>query len=261
MEISFLGTGGGRYVLMQQVRATGGFIVKGKNVRMHVDPGPGALVRANQFHEKLNRLNAVFVSHAHPDHYIDLEMVVESMTYGARKKKGFLITNEEIIEGGEKSRPAISKYHLGTLEKYYVVGPDEEINFLNSKLKTTKCQHDNDKCIGFVLEDDKKLGYTADTEYYDGLENYFTGCDCLIVNCLRPRNSEPYGHMTADKAKILIEKAKPKMAILQHFGMKMVFGTADKDAKWMTKETGIKTIAARDGKSYEIKKEKSLGEF
>jgi ribonuclease BN (tRNA processing enzyme) len=247
--------------MINQIRATGGFIVESENLRIHVDPGPGALVRAKQYSVKLNKLNSIFVSHAHPDHCNDLEMVIEAMTYGAKKKKGFLISNKNVIKGSKQFRPRISKYHLEILEKYYIAKPDEEFNFLNIKLKTTKCNHDEEKCISFVLEDEKKLGYTADTEYYEGLEDYFVGCDCLIINCLRPRNSEPYGHMTVDKAKILVEKAKPKLAILQHFGMKLLFGVAEREAKWIEQETGIKTIAARDGGSYEVKEEKSLKEF
>jgi ribonuclease BN (tRNA processing enzyme) len=228
---------------------------------MYVDPGPGVLVRAKQYGVKLNKINSIFVSHAHPDHCNDLEMVVEAMTYGVREKKGILISNKNVIKGSEEFRPYISKYHLGVLESYHIAKPNEEFNFLNVKLKTTKCKHDEPECIGFVLEDKKKIGYTADTEYYDGLENYFKGCDCLIINCLRPRNSEPYGHMTSDKAKILVEKVKPKLAILQHFGMKLLFGVAEREAKWIEKETGVKTVAARDGKSYEIIEKESLKEF
>ena len=260
MKITFLGTGGGRFVTINQIRATAGFLVETKNLRMYVDPGPGVLVRAKQYGVKLNKLNSIFCSHAHPDHCNDLEMVIEAMTYGVRKKKGILISNEYVIKGSKEFRSYVSRYHLGILERYYIAKPDEEINFLDVKLKTTRCKHDEEKCIGFVLED-KKLGYTADTEYYEGLENYFKGCDCLIVNCLRPKNVKPYGHITSDKAKILIEKANPKMAILQHFGMKMVFGIAEREAKWIQKETGVRTIAVRDGQSYEVLEEKSLEEF
>ena len=260
MKVTFLGTGGGRFVMINQIRATAGFMVESKNLRMFVDPGPGALIMAKKYGIKLNKLNSIFVSHAHLDHCNDLEVIIEAMTYGATEKKGFLISNENVIKGSEEFG-AISGYHLNILEKYYIAKPDKEFNFLNIKLKTTRCKHDETKCIGFVLEDEKKLGYTADTEYYEGLENYFENCDCLIINCLRPWNSKPYGHMTSDKAKMLIEKASPKLAILQHFVMKMIFGRAEKDAKLIEKETGIKTIAAKDGESYEIEEEKTLSEF
>ncbi|MCK4730692.1 MAG: MBL fold metallo-hydrolase [Candidatus Aenigmarchaeota archaeon] len=262
MKITFLGTGGGRFVMIDQLRATGGFIVESKNLNMHVDPGPGALIKAKQFHKNLKRLNSIFVSHPHTDHYTDMEVVIEAMTKGAKIKKGFLITSKSVINMDVNKSRTVSKYHLDTLEKYYSLDPDEEIRFLNTTLKTTKCFHREEKCIGFVLEDEKKLGYTADGEYYEEQANYFKDCDCLIINCLRPRYAKPYGHMTADKAKILISQTKPKLAILQHFGMKMLFGVAEKEAKWIEQETGVKTIAARDGQVFELKEEtKSLENF
>jgi len=68
--------------------------------------------------------------------------------------------------------------------------------------------------------------------------------------------------MSADKAKILIERAKPKLAILQHLGMKMLFGVAEREAKWIEQETGIKTVAAKDGQVFEIGEEnKSLKNY
>ena len=262
MKITFLGTGGGRFVVLNQLRATGGFIIESKNLNMHVDPGPGAIVRAKQFKKNLAKLNSIFVSHHHPDHYTDLEVVIEAMTLGAKKKRGILISNENVIKGFDDVPPVVSPFHLNVLEKIYILKPDEEISFLNVKLKTTKCVHGEENCMGFVLEDEKKIGYTADGEYYEGQENYFKDCDCLIINCLRPRNSEPYGHMTADKAKILIERAKPKLAILQHLGMKMLFGVAEREAKWIEQETGIKTVAAKDGQVFEIGEEnKSLKNY
>ncbi|MCK4429134.1 MAG: MBL fold metallo-hydrolase [Candidatus Aenigmarchaeota archaeon] len=252
MKITFLGTGGGRYVAMNQLRATGGFIIESKNLNMHVDPGPGALVRAKQFKKNLTKLNSIFVSHCHPDHYTDLEMVVECMTRGAKEKRGNLISNERVIKGSDVDGSVISKFHRDVIENIYLLKSDEKISFLNVNLKTTKCLHADGECMGFVLEDEKRIGYTADGEYYDGQEDYFKDCDCLIINCLRPRNAQPYGHLTSDKAKILIEKAKPKLAILQHFGMKMLFGTAEMEAKWIEHETGIKTVAARDGQIFEL---------
>ena len=262
MKITFLGTGGGRYVLINQLRATGGFIIESKNLNMIIDPGPGTLVRAKQFHNNLTKLNCIFVSHCHPDHYTDLEMVIEAMSLGVKKKRGVLISNENVIKGGKEYRPVVSNYHLDILEKIYILKPNEEISFLNTKLKTTKCSHGEEKCIGFVLEDEKKIGYTADGGYYEGQEDYFKSCDCLIINCLRPRNSEPYGHMNVDKAKILIEKVKPKLAILQHFGMKMLFGVAEREAKWISRETEVETVAARDGQVFELnEKEKTLENY
>src|SRR5579872_3926013 len=46
IEILFLGTGGARFVVARQIRASGGMWMRFGKTQIHVDPGPGALVRA-----------------------------------------------------------------------------------------------------------------------------------------------------------------------------------------------------------------------
>lgn len=261
MKITFLGTGGGRFAMIYQLRSTGGFIIESENLKMCVDPGPGTLVKANQYKRDLTKIDLLFVSHGHVDHRTDTEVVIEAMTAGVKKKKGILISNKECIKGTDDVTPIASRYHLDSLEKVYIVGYDKEIEVAGTTIKTTKCNHGERECMGFVFEDEKRIGYTSDGEYYEGQEEYFKNCDCLIINCLRPRGENYYTHMVASTAKILIDRAKPKIAILTHLGVKMLFGVAEREAAWIQKETGIKTLAARDGQTIELKNEKSLKEF
>jgi len=46
VSIRFLGTGGARFVVAKQIRASGGMWMRFGETQIHVDPGPGALVRA-----------------------------------------------------------------------------------------------------------------------------------------------------------------------------------------------------------------------
>ena len=43
--IKFLGTAGARVVVSKQLRASGGVWIKYQDTNLHIDPGPGALVR------------------------------------------------------------------------------------------------------------------------------------------------------------------------------------------------------------------------
>lgn len=53
--------------------------------------------------------------------------------------------------------------------------------------------------------------------------------------------------MTTNDAIKIIEEAYPEHAILTHFGMQMIFKGPAGEAKLIEKETGVPTIAARDG--------------
>ena len=265
MKITFLGTGGGRFVIIKQLRASGGCILEMDGEMLHIDPGPGALVRAKQFAVNLSKLTGILVSHCHPDHYTDLEFVVEAMTEGTKKKRGVLITNEYVIKGGDEFRKVISDYHLKCLERYEILNPGDKTHIGKIEITGVKAKHSEPKTLGFVFKGSKTIGATSDGEYYKGQEKHFRGCDYLLVNCLRTRHEDWPGHMNAHQAKELIGKAKPGLAILKDFGMKMLRGNAEKEAKWIQETTGVKTIAARDGmilgSEKKVKKETGLKKF
>lgn len=254
MKITFLGTGGGRIVVINQLRATGGCILEMDDQMFHIDPGPGALARAKEYRVPLRKVTGVIVSHPHPDHYADAEMVVEAMTVGVNKKRGVIIGSKSVIKGGEKHRAVFSPYHLNAVERYEILEPGKETKISNINIRATPVKHGDSGGVGFVFEGKKnRVGYTSDGEYFEGQEKYFTGCDVLMINCLRPRNDSWPEHMDSGQAKELVAKARPKTAVLKHFGTKMLRGVAEKEAAWIKKETGIRTIAARDGMALETK--------
>jgi phosphoribosyl 1,2-cyclic phosphodiesterase len=248
-KITWLGTGGGRFVIINQIRASGGWILEMDGEAIHIDPGPGALVRAKQYGVKLGKLTGVIVSHAHPDHYADAEMVIEAMTKGAKVKRGFLLGSKTIFNGGNGFRAVVSPYHADAPEKKYVVKPGDKIDIGKISIHAIPTKHGEPDCLGFVFKGSRTLGFTGDGEYYPEQHKHFKGSDYLLINCLRPRDITWPMHMNADGARKLIGEIdpKPKLAILQHFGIKMLRGMGEREAKWITMETGVKTIVARDG--------------
>ena len=102
--------------------------------------------------------------------------------------------------------------------------------------------------FGFILEmDGKKIGYTGDTEKYEGMEEAYDGCDLLILNAMKPDEDQYKGHLTSEEASALIGRIQPKLAVLTHMGMKMQQYPAEKKAQEIEEETGVKTVAALDG--------------
>jgi len=255
MKITFLGTAGGRIVLMTQMRASGGFVLEMDNELIHVDPGPGALVRAKQYGMNLQKLTGVIVSHAHTDHYNDAEIIIESMTQGALKKRGVLIGNEFVIKGGDSYRPAVSPFHLKLLDRHDIMKPGKKTRIGRVEITATPARHGETKSIGFVFRGSKTLGYAGDGEYFQGLEDYFEGCDYIVLNVLRPRDVEWPEHMNSNQAVEFLNKVRPSIAVIQHFGMKMLKANPEREAEWIEKQTGVRTIAAKDGMLIDFEKE------
>lgn len=254
------------FATITQRRMTGGLRIDGidgKNI--HIDPGPGALVRTYQFGLNPLKLNAVLVSHSHTDHYSDAEVLIEAMTRGMTRNKGTLIGSKSVIEGYKQFGPCISKYHLSKPD-VSVLDVNDTVKLGNIKITGTKTVHGDPKAVGFNFKlKDFSLSYTTDTEYFEGLHKYHKNADVLIASVIRPRNEKIRGHMCTEDFIKLVNQVSPKFALMTHLGMKMVFNDAKKEAEIVTERTGVKTLAAYDGMKIDltefISKQETLDSF
>ena len=259
MEIVFLGTGGGRINLIKQVRATGGFRINSSSANIHVDPGPGALLKTHEFKQDALGLDAIIISHNHVDHSGDGQVMIEAMSHYALKKRGILIGSKYSLVGNEVGDRVISKYHQKLAEQIYVAKYEDIKKFATGKgefeIEIKKAKHDEPSCFGFVLNiEEKKIGYSSDTEYFKGIEKEYDGCDYIIFNCLKPRSDGIPDHLkTTDIIKILNDMdKKPTKVMLTHLGLKMIRANPKIEAERVEQETGVKTIAAEDGMTIKI---------
>ena len=248
MRITILGSGGGRWVFLKQLRGSGGFVLELGGQKIHVDPGPGALVRAREYKVNLCNLTAVVVSHRHQDHMNDAVVAIESMTRGATRKAGAFISTSKVIKGDKEHPPLLDSFHKGMLERLEIMKPGDSVKLGKVSVHATPTRHGEEDGIGFVFSGEGiRIGYTSDGEYFPGMEKYFQNCEYLVMNVMRPREDAWPGHMNASMAATLVSRTKPKNAVMTHFGMKMLRGIAEREASWIQKETGIRTTAAWDG--------------
>lgn len=253
-KLIFLGSGGGRYAMATQARATGGFRIEMDGVNIHVDPGPGALVRAKEHGVDVKDTDVVMVSHVHLDHSNDCNAMIDAMTEGAKNPKGMLVGSVSAIKGYENDSPAVLKMYLKTLENVIVMKAGDSTNLKNITVKATPTKHTDPTCVGFRLEGSKTISYVSDTEYFPELRKHHKNADLLIINMLRPDNDSWPMHMNLDNSITLIRETNPKLCVLQHFGMKVIERGPEKQAQRAAKETGASVIAADDGMRLDLDK-------
>ena len=266
LKLTFVGSGGGRFATITQRRMTGGVRldgIDGKN--LHLDPGPGALVRSYQFGLNPLKLDAVLVSHCHTDHYSDAEVLIEAMTRGMTRRKGAVLGSQSVINGYNQWGPSISSYHLGKSE-VKSLQPGETHQLGDITITGTRTKHGDPKTIGFKVGwDGFILSYTSDTAYFPELYKEHSGADVLISSVIRPGGEKIRGHMCADEFEKLVEEVAPRLAVMTHLGMKMIMNHPEEEAERITARTGVKTLAARDGMKLELDhyraKQQTLDEF
>jgi len=254
MELVFLGTGGGRVNLIKQIRATAGFRVNSPSAHIHVDPGPGALIHSLKNKQSPLSLDAVVVTHNHIDHVSDAMAMIEGMSEYGLKKRGILIGSKNAVTGADKS---VSSYHQSRVSSVYVAEWGERKRFETDhgffELEILPMKHEEPTTFGFKLWlDGGVLGYITDTEFTEGIGRDFSGCDCLVVNCIKPSSDAYHGHLTTPEVAEIVKVAKPKLCVITHMGLKMLRAGPSKEAEKIEKASGVKTIAATDGMRLQV---------
>jgi len=223
-ELVILGSGGGRHHIRTQYRATGGILYKFNGTQAHIDPGPGAVVRVNQYGEDPTKTDLFIVTHAHVDHYNDLAALIESSREILHDKnynyykKGTLMTTKDVLS-------FVSEYHLNMLEKVVPFNNGDKYIFKNVEIVGTKIIH-SPNMEGFGVRfnlADYSIAFTSDTTVFNGFSEQFAGVNILVLNLLRPDSIKCRRHLCTDEVIPYLNKIKPALdgLIITHFGAYM----------------------------------------
>lgn len=245
--IKFLGTAGARFVMIKQLRASGGLWIRAGATNVLVDPGPGSLVKCAASKPKLDPmvLDAVILTHRHLDHSNDINVMIEAMTEGGFKKRGTVFVPQDALT----IDPVILKHtqnFIGRIEflkenQTYAIG---DFSFQTSSRLRHPCETYG---LKFRMKE-TSVSLLADTEYFEGLDAFFK-TDIILINVVFFEPRPGVQHLSFTDAKKIILDLKPKKAVLTHFGMSMLKVKPHVLAKTLSWETGIDVVAATDGMS------------
>lgn len=249
ITLTFLGTGGGRFATITQKRRTAGIRIINKETNIHLDPGPGALVYSINAGLDPQKLDAVLLSHSHPDHYTDAEVLIEAMTKGTLQKRGLLAAANSVLNGNQTCEASISQYHQKIPSQTINAKPGTVFQVGSLKIVAVRAQHTDPDAVGyrFTTQDFGDFAYTSDTEYYEDIGKNYTGLRLLILCVMRPGGKPWKGHMTTDDAISILKATKPEAAVFTHLGMQMIFRGPQKEAARAAKESNVSVTAAVDG--------------
>jgi len=254
-SITFLGTGGARFMVISQQLASGGIWLSLNGTELLLDPGPGCIVQATKRKLRPENLSAIIVSHRHLDHSADVNVMVEAMTQGGLSPHGRVFAPSDAW-GPE---PVMFSYLKGTIDGTEVLEEGKTYS-VGSVSFTTPVRHIHRvETYGMVFKTQRHtLSYIADTRYFEGLLEHYAA-DLLVINTvfMEPRHpGKEYGlpveHLAVPDAERIIAALKPKAAILTHFGMSVLRAHPWEVAARLSRDTGVRVLAARDGVTFDL---------
>lgn len=253
MKLIFLGTAGDSLTLSKQRRRGGGFILRGEAGQYHIDPGPGSLNSAINAKISPRETICVLASNNSIISSAGLNEVLDAMTLGGLDSFGVVIGSSSVINGTDDEYPVLRKEVRKWVER--VVTFDETtrvgINYLN--IYPIKIKGNDPTGLGFRFETATlTVGYTGDTDYYEGLVKHLEGAEVIIANCKHPLGVREKGSMNVDDIIALGKKAKPRLLVLTGFGNRLLEQDIIAVTREVHRETGVEVVTAKDGMEIDL---------
>lgn len=247
-SIIFLGTGGARVVVANQMLASGGLWLNLAGSQILVDPGPGCIVQSTKRKLRAEKLSAIILSHRHLDHSADVNIMIEAMAHSGFKRHGWLFVPADAL-GNE---PVVFSYLKSYLEGIEILQAGKSYSIGNISFSTPVRHIHPVETYGMLFRTaEHTFSYIADTRYFNGLCQSYSG-ELIIINVVFLEAGRPFDHLSVPEAKQIITALKPKVAILTHFGATMWRAKPWQIAQQMSEETGIRVLAARDGMKFTL---------
>ena len=245
MKITFMGTAGARFMVAKQLAASGGLYIEDGDTRLSLDPGPGAVVQYAKRKVDLTKLDAIILSHRHLDHAGDVNVMVEAMTEGGFSRRGRLFCPSDALDDD----PVVLQYLRKFPQEVIRLQPETQYSVNGVGFSTTPLHVHQVETFGFRFGD--RLGWVTDSAYYDGIAEQHKA-DVMVIHLvlMQCRNGLP--HLCLEDVERIIRDAKPKLAIITHFGMTVWRAHPWEVAEGLSARTGTEVKAARDGMSLEV---------
>jgi len=96
-----------------------------------------------------------------------------------------------------------------------------------------------------------KLGWVTDSKYYEGIAEQHKA-EVMVIHTVLMQCRAELPHLCLDDVERIIRDAKPKLAILTHFGMTVWRAHPWELAAGLTQKLGIEVKAARDGMAVDL---------
>lgn len=170
------------------------------------------------------------------------------MTYSGFDKKGVLVSNKSVVNDTEHNKAPLNPHHRNFLERFIILEPGQRVGINEVEILALKTKHSDPSAIGFkFFTPNFTLSYSSDTKYFPELIEEYKNSNILILNVPYLKKEDAKENLCIEDAIKIINGVKPRLAIIQHFGIDMLKADPLYQIREIQKATEVQTIAAKDG--------------
>ncbi len=161
MELTVLGSGG---TWPRPAGATSGYLVRHEGFNLWMDAGTGTFARLQE-HIGIADIHAVLITHAHPDHFVDVYPAFYARHYGGLGEPGIPLVAPEDFWGHMADLVSEDGRDVAATS-FDVRGtpPGADFELGPFRIRSYKMTHIGPQALGYRIEvDGKVLAYTGDS--------------------------------------------------------------------------------------------------
>ncbi len=218
MELTILGSG---TIVPSLARWSPAHILRVGDKTVLIDLGPGTLRRMVEAGAGIPDIDAVSISHFHPDHIADFVPLIFASKYAPGSCRTRDLTVVAPNGFGELYAGLIEVFGDWIVPQAYRLdireAAGQPIDLGPCSVTTAPVNH-NPESIAMRFEGDgASFVYSGDTDRSDNLVALATGADLLLLECSFPDDMKVPGHLTPSEAGRLARDAGVSHLVLTHF--------------------------------------------
>lgn len=188
-----------------------------------MDVGSGAMHRMATLGVRWQDITHVVLTHFHADHVSDLVMLVMAWRWGELPPRSNPVTLYGPTGTGHLVEQLAAMHGPWMLAPGFPftvreILPDEIVNLPSGvSLSCHRVPHTEESVAYSIRHGGRRLVYTGDTAFDEGVATWAAGCDVLLSECSLPDALAVATHMTPGQAGALAALAAPRKLVLTHF--------------------------------------------
>ena len=214
MKLTILGSG---TCVPSLKRNASGYLLEAEGKEVLIDCGSGILLQLERAGKSYKYIDALFITHGHPDHFSDLMPLMHALFYNPnfiREKDFFIFAPKEFRQYYNKAIGSI----LGESKDFNIVFMEaaDKMEFGPWNICTTDTIHSADSIAYRFEQGERSVVFSGDADYDQGIIGLSEKSDLLIADCSFPDAMKVKGHLSAKECGILAQKAEVKKLVLSH---------------------------------------------